>query len=344
MKKIVLFNHKGGVSKTTSTFNIGWMIADLGYKVLLVDADPQCNLTSMFLREKFDMYYEEEGTASANIMKGVHNAFFGVPQPIEAFDCPCSDLNRNLYLLPGHMNLSEYDTQLNFAFTSPASIQSLQSLPGAFNDLIDKCADRIDADFVFIDLNPGLSTINQDLFLISDAFIIPTNPDTFSLMAIRSLSTILPKWVRWKNTNIDYFKTSAYPLPIGTPKFIGEIPQRFNIRNGVATSAYKHKIEELSDVIVNELFPKLSLVGMVFSSEAYKSAGIDSNGYILREIKDFQGLSPKSLTAGVPVFKLTDEQLKTQGSALSAQKANVQEFYKIYECIANQIIKILENA
>jgi len=42
-KKIVFFNHKGGVGRTTTTYNVGWMLGLLGKKVLLVDADPQCN-------------------------------------------------------------------------------------------------------------------------------------------------------------------------------------------------------------------------------------------------------------------------------------------------------------
>lgn len=67
MKKIVLFNHKGGVSKTTTTFNLGWMFAEKGKKVLLVDADPQCNLTSLFLGDSFDEYYENEDTKGQNI-------------------------------------------------------------------------------------------------------------------------------------------------------------------------------------------------------------------------------------------------------------------------------------
>ena len=46
-KTIALFNHKGGVSKTTTTFNLGWMLAEKGYRVVMVDADPQCNLTGL---------------------------------------------------------------------------------------------------------------------------------------------------------------------------------------------------------------------------------------------------------------------------------------------------------
>jgi cellulose biosynthesis protein BcsQ len=50
MAKIIsLFNHKGGVSKTTTTFNLGWMLARKKQRVLIVDCDPQCNLTGMVL-------------------------------------------------------------------------------------------------------------------------------------------------------------------------------------------------------------------------------------------------------------------------------------------------------
>lgn len=45
-KIITFFNHKGGVSKTTLVHNLGFMLADKGCKVLLIDADPQMNLTA----------------------------------------------------------------------------------------------------------------------------------------------------------------------------------------------------------------------------------------------------------------------------------------------------------
>src|SRR6266850_988911 len=48
--RIALFNHKGGVGKTTLTVNLAFALADMGKTVLLVDSDPQCNLTSYLVQ------------------------------------------------------------------------------------------------------------------------------------------------------------------------------------------------------------------------------------------------------------------------------------------------------
>ena len=61
MKKIAIFNHKGGVSKTTTVFNVGWKLAKTGKRVLLVDADSQCNLTQYALGLKnFEEFYSKQ--------------------------------------------------------------------------------------------------------------------------------------------------------------------------------------------------------------------------------------------------------------------------------------------
>ena len=129
-KRLVIFNHKGGVSKTTSAYNFGWMMAKR-HRVLLVDADPQCNLTSLILGEDFEPYYIAEATKNQNLKDGVSAAFSGKPVPLEAVDCRSPARAPTLFLLAGHANLSEYDAALTFAQTANNAITTLQNLPGA---------------------------------------------------------------------------------------------------------------------------------------------------------------------------------------------------------------------
>lgn len=346
--KIVFFNHKGGVSKTTTTYHLGWMLATLGKRVLIVDADPQCNLTSLILGDDFDEYYTNDSTKFQNIKDGVKVAFEGKPRPIEAISCFSPTQNPNLFLLAGHANLSEYDASLSFAQNSNNAITALMNLPGAFNELINLTSDRYDADFVLIDLNPGLSAINQNFFILSDAFIVPTNPDPFSIMALTSLTNILPRWVELADNMRTLFQDSSYPLPESRPKFIGEIIQRFNIRKGKATKQAQMPIADIKAIIQEVFIPALHAHDMLFDISAYNEAEI-SPDYCIAEIPDFQGLIMKAYTQGVPVFALTDLQIQkptnenekpTVGKVLDNYKSMRDDFSKIYTKMAQQIITI----
>lgn len=349
--KVVFFNHKGGVSKTTTTYNLGWMLGRLDKKVLIVDADPQCNLTNLILGDKFDDYYTDQSTKNNNIMDGVKVAFEGKPSPIQAVDCISPKENPNLYLLAGHPNLSEYDTSLSFAQNSNNAIATLQNLPGAFNYLIEQIVDNYNIDFVLIDLNPGLSAINQNLFLLSDAFIIPSNPDPFSMMALQFLSSKLPNWVEWLERMRPLFADSSYPLPQSKPKFIGEIIQRFNVRKGKATLQASIPIEKIKTLIKETFIPSIRQHGMLFPDNAYNKAGV-SDDFCISEIRDFQGMIHKSYYIGKPVFDLTDEEIKmpiedgppTVGTLLANYIKMRDDFSSDFERIANQLIVFKEYA
>lgn len=341
-KRLVLFNHKGGVSKTTTVYNIGWMLAKK-HRVLLVDADPQCNLTSLLLREDFEKYYLEAATRSDNIKDGVSPAFAGKPVPIAPITCPSTARAPTLFLLPGHANLSEYDAALTFAQNSNNAIATLQNLPGALHELIRLSEEKYEINYTLIDLNPGLSAINQNLFLNSDVFAIPTNPDPFSIMAIDTLKSILPRWASWKATAVDAFADSAYPLRVGTPKFGGSFIQRFNVRNGKAARPYRDNIDEIKTRISSDLVPALRKAGMTFVDAAYPPALVAS-GYCLAEIPDFGGLLPKANATGVPVFDLSDDEIAETGPVLDGMKVKRDQLRGQLEAVADELAAMLNNA
>ena len=193
--QISLFNHKGGVSKTTTAFNLGWMIASKGKKVILVDCDPQCNLTGMVLGFKdsseFEAIYKAEGVR--NIRDGLAPAFESRPTPIEAVICEDIDGQPNMVLLPGHIGLAEYEVTLGIAQELSGSLVTLQNLPGSIFHLLKLTTEKYDTDFILIDMSPSLGPINQNLLMISDFFLVPMAPDYFSVMATDSLTSIIPK-------------------------------------------------------------------------------------------------------------------------------------------------------
>jgi len=341
-KRLVVFNHKGGVSKTTSAYNIGWKIAEQ-HRVLLVDADPQCNLTGLILGDEFEKYYVDPDTEHQNIKDGVAATFDGKPVPIAAVECVTPDRAPNLFLLAGHANLSEYDAALTFAQTSNNAITTLQNLPGAFSELLRLTEAKYQIDYTIIDLNPGLSAINQNLFLISDAFIVPTNPDPFSLMALDTLKRILPRWAKWKEGAIGLFADSAYPLKAGTPKFIGSLVQRFNIRNGRAAKPYRDNIAEINDRMSTAFYQALNAAGMTLTQAEYGTDFVQDE-YCLGQIPDFQGLLPKSNEAGVPVFAVLDKEIKETGPILAGLKQKRKIFGDQFDHIGNEITRLMAYA
>lgn len=336
-KRLVMFNHKGGVSKTTTVYNVGWKLADMGRKVLLVDADPQCNLSSLILGDQFDEYYINAQTRTQNIKDGVTAAFRGTPTPIAAVSCNQPAAQPNMHLLAGHATLSEYDASLTFAQSTNA-LATLQNLPGAFNELMKQVENNLQIDYTLIDLNPGLSAINQNIFLNSDYFVIPTNPDPFSIMALETLQSILPRWANWKVSSAGNFTDSAYPLRPGLPKLLGTLVQRFNIRNGRAAAPYRDNIAEIKEVTINRLLPAMLQSSLALPS--YPQHLLETS-LCLAEIPDFGALLPRAHEAHVPVFALKDEELHYTGPVLDAMRKKRDELNAQFAGMANVLEQLM---
>lgn len=182
--------------RTTTAFNLGWMLADHGKRVLLVDCDPQCNLTGMVLgfraAEDLEKVYEAEGVR--NIKDGLSPAFESRPVQIEPVVCEKVEGQPNMFLLPGHIGLAEYEVTLGIAQELSGSLLTLQNLPGSMRHLFQVTAEKYSIDYILVDMSPSLGPINQNLLMTSEYFLVPMAPDYFSVMATDSLANVLPKW------------------------------------------------------------------------------------------------------------------------------------------------------
>ncbi|MET3553423.1 ParA family protein [Burkholderia sp. 567] len=343
--RISLFNHKGGVSKTTTTFNLGWKLGQMGYRVLLVDADPQCNLSGLILGDpdenQLETFYRGDSSLR-NIRAGLAPAFESQPRPIQAVECVEVPGQPNMFLLPGHIRLSEYEVTLGIAQELSGSIQTLQNLPGALSHLIDATAERYLADFVLVDMNPGLGSINQNLLMTSDYFIVPTTPDYFSVMALESLTSVLPRWHSWsvRAQQNSVLQAAAYPYPARTPRFLGTVIQKYRPRGGSPTAGFQRWIDDINAMVSGPFQSALSGAGMMLPLPKYQQVyGIDTS-LCLCQIADFNTLIAKSQDKRTPVFALTDAQFETEGVVLDSYRKQARDFDEVFAQLTNRVISL----
>lgn len=336
---IAFFNNKGGVSKTTTCFNVAWMLAERGHKVVMVDADPQCNLTGMVLdlaaEDALETFYEQN--PNRNLKDALEPAFASRPKPLEPVDCVPVEGRQGLFLIPGHVGLAEDEVSLGIAQQLSESVQALKNLPGSFRHLFDITAEKYEADYVLVDLSPGLGSINQNLVTTADYVAVPASPDVFSVMAIQSLSRVLPRWISWARSasQLDALAGADYAFPEPNLRFLGTIVQRYRLKGGEPTEAFRNYFDQLDAAIDDTLIPALTKADLLLPPSRYREAGLE--GLRLASIPDFNTLIATSQQSRKPVFTLTQEDVKRRGFVWDTQQASIENFRQIFTELAERI-------
>lgn len=345
MTKIIsLFNHKGGVSKTTTTFHLGWILAEQGKKVLMVDTDPQCNLTGVCLsltgNDNFEQFYNNSGID--NLKKSLDPVFEGQPIPLRPAKCYEFPNRENLYLLPGHIDFAELDVSITIAQELTGSLKIAQNIPGAISHLLRITAEEYNFDYILIDMSPSVSATNANLLMQSDYFIVPCSPDYFCDMAINSLSKIIPIWndTYEKLKSHPVFKEAVYKLPDTRPKFIGTILQRYRIKNRGAARAFQRWIDKINSNVNTNLAPVLRKNGMIIDEKKFAKISIPQEPYNIINISDFNGLIAQSQKYNVPIFSLTSDQIEQVGKVLKNSENSRDEFHRTFTKLANTVIDL----
>jgi chromosome partitioning protein len=212
---ISLFNHKGGVSKTTTAFNLGWAMADRGKRVLIVDGDPQCNLTGTVLgfdgTNDFSEFYKKY--PKANINNCLDPIFKATGSPLEAAMIT-KTINPNLFLLAGHIDLAENETQISVALSTSTAIPALQNIPGAIGELLRMTAEKYGMDVVIVDMSPSVGALNQCFLMGSDYSLCQRRQTTIATKRFLLWPECYPDGIlEWRNSAMAVFFTHFQKSP-----------------------------------------------------------------------------------------------------------------------------------
>ncbi|MEU7890955.1 ParA family protein [Microbispora bryophytorum] len=181
---IATINLKGGVGKTTTTVALAeFLSSEFGKKVLVIDLDPQTNLTTVLIGEE---RWEKLNDAGYTLHTLFHDALraegepalFDLDKTLQRGVSPVREV-RSVDLLPSSLDLIDVQDRL-------ASMSSGRFYSNNPTDLLWRAVKRTldDYDYVLVDCPPNLGIVTLNGLRIADGYIIPTIPDVLSTYGI----------------------------------------------------------------------------------------------------------------------------------------------------------------
>jgi cellulose biosynthesis protein BcsQ len=304
--RIALFNHKGGVGKTTLTANIAFALAAQGRSVLLVDSDPQCNLSAYLLDADFLDRILDESDSDKGQTIWTMLAPLESGKSLEPTLVPPMKLPSGIYLCPGDIKLSDLDEKLSYDWQLAkerdlGGFASVTAISLMVNSL---CASR-DIDFVFYDCGPNIGPLNRCILVDCDCFLVPAACDEFSIRALGTLGATMARWLNGWREIADLAPDGTY-LPPGYPKFFGYILQRFKVYGGAMTAAQAAFVPRIERAASEDIVAVLR--------KQFPEVVVPLRNLRFGDVRDLTGLTNKAQTAGVPLWEVegADPSLKLE--------------------------------
>nr|MBF0222745.1 AAA family ATPase [Desulfobulbaceae bacterium] len=327
---LTFFNNKGGVGKTSLIYHLAWMYASLRKRVVIVDLDPQANLTAAFLdEEKIEEIWgsQDIGSTIYQCVKPL-TAVGDIAEPI------LQNIATDLYLIPGDVNLSGYEDALSNEWPNSMGDNNLyrpMRILSSFWQVMKMAAVKVQADIILVDIGPNLGAINRSVLIATDYVVIPLGADLFSLQGLKNLGPTLRSWKNLWQKRLGNWKDSAeisnhltFQLPQGKMQAIGYLCQQHSVRLDRPVKAYDKWVNRIPNVYREA----------VLNQAQAATVKQNEDPYCLATIKHYRSLIPMAQEHRKPIFNLT-----SADGAIGSHANAVQDAKKDFKELAKKIAK-----
>ncbi len=340
---ISIFNNKGGVGKTTLVWNVADTLARKGKRVLMVDFDPQCNLSLAVLGDDtFKGKLPTENVPYGTTIRAYLQRFLQNTGDFEFFAHTGMHTHPDAKLVAGDFWVNVYSESLSvgsdlLAGTGIAKYAVLTDMISLANEEEIKNQSK-PFDYAIIDLPPSFGSLVRAALYSSNYFIVPCTSDTFSSYCIGLIGNMLPNFFADWESGYKRFRDSNPQITkydgLGNPKFAGWIFNGYDTLSGNYVQADKIHHDNIAASIKTHIISNPKIVS---------ATGLPSNSRI-GEIEDMNVLVQNSTWQNAPVSQLEGyNPLKKLQRRLSWSKSQVAQIKLLggkFEEIADSIIDI----
>jgi cellulose biosynthesis protein BcsQ len=336
MKTILFFNNKGGVGKTTLACNlVSYMNIHLGKRVLLVDADPQCNTTQMILNDDIcnEIYMEDSSK---------YQTLYSILEPLESGEpnifadiSPILGTKNNFGtdIIPGHPKVSVIEDILSDAWGKlrARDIGGLR-VTNWCHHLTTAFEGRY--DYIVFDVGPSLGALNRSILLESDYIITPFGCDIFSLLGIKNISSWVENWNKTYNKTIDDLLEDGKEEQLDKYSIIKDTSSKFRFA-GFSIQQYiqrKFKVGPRPVKAYENVMKQIPGIVEETMRPYFVNTNIDD--LTLGNIPYLNSLVPLSQTSKTPMHKLSGAT-----GIVGQQSKQVKEYNEILDVICRKILK-----
>lgn len=319
MKTIAFFNNKGGVGKTSLVYHLGFMLAELGSRVLLADLDPQSNLSSMCLPEdRLETIWSR--TPRATIYGAIEKLKRGLGdvEPI-----PVENVGTRVGLVVGDLNLSEVEDELSQVW--PKCLDRDERafrVTTALHRVISASGSQMGATIALLDVGPNFGAINRCALISTENVVVPVAPDLFSMQGLANVGPRLAKWrEEWAERRAKAPASLDFELPAGTMDPLGYVVSRHSVLAGGAVKAFQRWIDRMP-AAYRESFGEPKAEGVEVGDDAF----------CLGQLKDYRSLMPMAQEARKPMFSL-----RPADGAIGGHQGAVREAYADFKALSERL-------